>query len=556
VSRAANALLTLAILVPLLVAAPQATLATDSYQVKACNYADGTNESWVWASTDSPTDHYTAHANCPYSPLGDTAGGKPDQEGGLSTTDTLGLSSGAPPNTHAAWTITAPPNTTINSITYERYLGHEDDTSNTWAPALRADGTVISGQECTVQPPNVGCLLGGPPGEGIEPATITGLNAHELSFGLACNAPAGQECVTGATEHSAWAAMYGATVGIHDSTTPTLTTPTGPLWKPGYHKGTESLTTTAQDTGGGIQSITLLADGNPIKTYEATCNFTQPKPCPANTEPQTLTLPTTSLTDGTHTLTLLTINAAGNQSQPTTTQIAIDNNPPPPPTELTATPTQPGSTTFTATWTDPTNPVAPITSATYQICPNSPGECSTPTSAPPAGPVSLTTPGTGIWILSVWLTDAAGNTSHFNAAYITLTALPPSIPSIGPGQEDQTSGTNETKNNNNPAKSDSTKPKTTARITTTLHGRKLTVHVSTPASGKVRISFTDKLAGRTLTGRTVASGTKTVTLKHGKATATFTLPRVAAAQTVIRVSAKINQGAVITSTVQRHSGSR
>jgi hypothetical protein len=143
--------------------------------------AGGINHSWAWVSTDlSPTDHYAEHIDCPYSHGGN--GGTSDQEGGLSTTDALGLSSGAPPESSAAWTATAPSNTTFAAITYERYLGHEDDTSNTWSPALRADGTIVTGQTCTVMLPSVGCFLGGPPGEGGEPTTITGLTAHELAL--------------------------------------------------------------------------------------------------------------------------------------------------------------------------------------------------------------------------------------------------------------------------------------------------------------------------------------------------------------------------------------
>jgi hypothetical protein len=58
------------------------------------------------------------------------------------------------------------------------------------------------------------CSVGGPPGTGGEPARITGLSAHELSLGVVCQAPSGDECVTGATEHKVWAAMYGATVTL------------------------------------------------------------------------------------------------------------------------------------------------------------------------------------------------------------------------------------------------------------------------------------------------------------------------------------------------------
>ena len=298
------------------VLASSALATTGSYEVSACNYApEAVNNSWTWASTDpSQPDHYAKHANCPYL-LGDS-GGAADQEGGLSTTDALGLSSGAPPGMSAGWTFTAPAGTTIASIAYERFMGHESDPDNYWSPALRADGTIVSGETCldSVQNGEM-CSVGGPPGEGGGSATIAGLSAHELSVGIVCRAPTGEECVTGAILHEVWAAVYGARVTIADPTPPTLSAPSGALWGPGeaggVHKGTESVTTSAQDVGGGVRSIVLSADGLPVESYNAPCNFTYPQPCPSSTGAQTLTLPTTELSDGTHTLTLVATDAAG-----------------------------------------------------------------------------------------------------------------------------------------------------------------------------------------------------------------------------------------------------
>lgn len=279
-------------LLALFAAFPTCASASGTYEVSTCNYApEAVNNSWSWSTTDtSQPSHYAEHATCPYrSPEG--TGGTADQEGGLSTTDALGLATGAPPGTSAGWTFTAPAGTTIAAINYERYLGHENDTSNSWSPALRADGKIVGGETCTVTFPNVGCLLGGPPGQGGEPGIVTGLAAHQLTFGVVCQAPSEQTCVTGATEHSVWAAMYGATVTVNDPTPPTLSAPSGALWAPGayggFHKGTEAVTTSAQDVGGGVQSITLAADGHPVATHSAACNFTFPQPCPLSTGPQT-----------------------------------------------------------------------------------------------------------------------------------------------------------------------------------------------------------------------------------------------------------------------------
>ncbi len=155
-----------------------------TYQVSACNFApEAANNSWTWATSDpAQPAHYAKQANCPYRLGGD--GGKADQEGGLSTTDALGLSSGATPGTSAGWTFTAPAGTSIVGLTYERYIGHSLDPDNFWSPALRADGTIVPGETCLDSVQNgETCSVGGPPGEGGKPTVITGLSAHELSLG-------------------------------------------------------------------------------------------------------------------------------------------------------------------------------------------------------------------------------------------------------------------------------------------------------------------------------------------------------------------------------------
>jgi Big-like domain-containing protein len=522
-----------------------ALAATGSYEVSACNYAPAAvNNSWTWATTDpSQPSHFAEHANCPYE-HGST-GGSVDQEGGLSTTDALGLSSGAPPGTGAGWTFTAPTGTTITGITYERYIGHQSDPDNYWSPALRADGTIVPGETCLDSVQNgESCFVGGPPGEGGEPASITGLSAHQLSLGIVCQAPTGEECVTGATLHEVWAAMYGARVMLSDPTPPTLSPPSGALWGPGeaggFHKGTESVTTSAQDVGGGVQSIVLAADGQPVETYDASCNFTLAQPCPTSTGAQTLTLPTTELSDGTHTLTLVATDAAGNQSTIASEQITVDNDPPPPPIGLAATATQAGGSTFTATWTDPSGQVVPITAATYQVCPASgSGSCSAPTAAPAAGPATVTVPGPGSWSLAVWLTNAAGNGTAANAAHTTLTV--PAGSSGGGGSGGSGSG-------GSGGSGGSSTPKATIHVSETLHGRDLVVHVSGPATGEVRVSFTGLLGGRT-----VAWGAKTVALKHGRLTATFKLGPRTAAHATIHVISKLDHQLAVTSTLHRHA---
>jgi hypothetical protein len=514
---------------------PSAVAAVGSYQVGACNQApEGGNNSWGWTTTDpSEPAHFAEHANCPYRLGG--SGGTSDQEGGLSTTDALGLSSGAPPGTSAGWTFTAPSGTTITALTYERYIGHQLDPFNDWSPALRADGDIVSGETCLDSVENgETCSVGGPPGQGGGSGVFSGLAVHDLTIGVLCGAPAEEVCVTGASQHEVWAAMYGATVTVADSIPPTMTTPSGSLWGPGevdgFHKGTESVAISAGDVGGGVQGITLTADGQAVANYAASCNFTFAQPCPTSTGAQTFTLPTTQLADGTHTLALVATDAAGNQSALASEQITIDNNAPAAPVGLGAAPTRTGGQTFTATWSDPAGQEAPITGATYQLCPASGGACGVATAAPAAGPATLSIPGPGTWNLAVWLTDAAGNGTPANAAHIVLT-----VATSKPG------GSN----------GDGTTGKATIRVSESLSGRELVVHIRGSGNGKVRVRFTGRLSGRT-----VAWGVRTVALKHGKLTATFKLGPRTAAHALIRVSARLGHQAAVTSTLRRgtHKG--
>ncbi len=368
-------------------------------------------------------------------------------------------------------------------------------------------------------------------------AVITGLSARELSLGVVCQAPSEDECVTGATQYAVWAAMYGATVTLSDPTPPTLSAPSGGLWGAGeaggFHKGTESVTVSAADVGGGVASIVLSADGRPVETYSAPCNFTFAQPCPSSTGTQTLTFPTTQLPDGTHTLTLVATDAAGNQSTVASHEITVENSPPPPPTGLSATATQAGGSTFTATWSDPTGQLAPITGAFYQVCPTSgSGSCSAPASAPAAGPATVTVPGPGSWSIAVWLTNGAGNASPANAAHTNVVAPPSSSGGSGAGHT-------------------ATATTPTIHVTETLRGRELMVHVGGPASGTVRVGFTGRLGGRI-----VASGAKTVALKHGRLTVMFRLGPRTAAHALIRVSAKLDHELSVTSTLHRPAAHR
>ncbi len=537
VSRPARLAASLAATALLLTAALPATAQAGAYTVTACNAAPGgANNSWVPFNTD--TVHLQTRLSCPYTI---NEGQLASQENGIATTDILELPNGAQAGAEAGWTfkVPHPENEKITGISYDRMFSTQDQY---WIPALRANGSILPGQTCT--PPIAGSCINGSGPTGENHATLTGLSAETLTLGLKCIAPARQECITGADGfHAAVATMYAAEVTIEDNTPPTLQPPTGPLWEnTSYHKETENLTLTARDSGGGIQTLTMSIDGQPIETYTAPCNYTYPQPCPSQITP-TLTLNTTKLSDGTHLLNLAATDAAGNQSTPITRQIAIANNPPPAPTNLVATPTQAGSSTFNVTWTNPADPT-PITKATYQVCPaNGPGACTEPLPAPAEGPATITVPGPGNWTLAVWLHDAAGNSSPTNAAHITL-AVTPEESHREPGDGSNPDGGDSSISHS--SGSSSTAPKSKLHVTETIYHNKLTVHVTGPPNGTVKVSYAAHYHGKMLARRS-----KKATLRHGTLTVTFMLPTVAVHATIL-VSAQLGHTPTVTSTLRSH----
>ena len=266
--------------VALLLLIPASAANAGTYNVTACNDAlGGANNSWVPFNTD--TTHLQTRFSCPYTI---NEGQQANQEDGIATTDILELPNGAQAGAQAGWKfkVTDPASEKITGISYDRMLSTQDPN---WIPALRANGAILPGQTCS--PPIAGSRLTGSGPGGENHATLTGLSAETLTLGLECTAPTGHECITGADGfHAAVATMYTAEVTIEDNTPPTLQPPTGPLWEPGtydnFHKGTESVTVSAHDLGGGLESIVLAADGHPIETYSAPCNFTFVQPSTLN----------------------------------------------------------------------------------------------------------------------------------------------------------------------------------------------------------------------------------------------------------------------------------
>jgi hypothetical protein len=145
----------------------------------------------------------------------------------------------------------------------------------------------------------------------------------------------------------------------------------------------------------------------------------------------------------------------------------------------------------------------------------------------------------GTHTLTLVATDAAGNQSTAASEQMTVDNSPPPPPTGLSATATQTGGSSLGAGHSST---------TMIHVTETLRGRELVVHVTGPASGKVRVSFTGRLRGRT-----VASGAKTLALKRGRLTATFKLGPRTAAHALIRVSAKLDHERAVTSTLHRAS---
>jgi len=393
----------------LLVVLGASTARAGTYQVGACDRAPA-DQNNSWQPFDGDTAHILTGHVCPPLP----GEGEQTKTTGLFATDSLTGTGNAASGASAGWRFTAPAGMTIVAFQADRYLGAYGD--NGWLPSLTADGTTL--ESCTFSFPENKCAVGGPVGSfNSLSGSVPVNNASTLTASITCRGTEG--CLTGGTLYTAWAALYGASVTLNETSDPSLLGVSGELWGPGpasgFHRGVESVTFAAADPSG-ISQVALLVDGRGAATQAGVCDYTYPIPCQGLTG--TLSLDTKQLADGPHTLTLAVYDAAQNETLQTH-QITVDNGAPAPPSALSATRALDGSDT--ATWSNPPH-VAPITQVDYQLCPRAGGACRPPLSAPNLERLTGIHPPPGAWQLKVWLADQIGNVNVTSAAGAALPA--------------------------------------------------------------------------------------------------------------------------------------
>ena len=278
------------------------------------------------------------------------------------------------------------------------------------------------------------CDLGAPGGgdQTFTPATSpAALPAPGLQMGIRCVATT--ICVNGGTLHAAETVLYGAEVTIDDPQAPEAGSLSGTLTAGGWLRGSKTIAMTGSDAIG-IKQLQLTRDGGAgLRSTSFDCDYSYLAPCQLGSVGSAWAdVNTALLSDGTHTLVGSAVDAAGNRSDSSTVTIQTDNTAPAAPPTLTASSGWSSVASRSLSWSLPTGEVAPVTGATIRLCPPAGSPCTTSAaSAATSGSVTLTTPGE--WTGSVYLTDAAGNSSASNAAPFTLRydpdppAAPPSV---------------------------------------------------------------------------------------------------------------------------------
>ena len=317
----------------------------------------------------------------------------------------------------AAWRFTAPAGTLVGRVSMSGVLTGKQG----WAAAVQGFlGTTL--EMC----PGATCS-GGSKSYSMSAEAV---NSDDLTVQLWCrvspNCP-NNNGIQGSASAS------NIVIEIVDTSAPSVGITGGTLLG-SWHRLGGSVTVSASDNVG-IKLDRVLVDGVTREQRSRACSWGAPVPCPAG--PAALSLDTTSVADGPHTLTVQSVDSADNVGG-NSVGILVDNTAPAAP----STATLRGGAAWRATndfafsWANPAQTYAPIVAARYQICPVSNAASDSTgcvervaTGADVQHIDHITAPGPGAWRMRMWLVDAAGNE---NAAAATETVLrfddsPPSV---------------------------------------------------------------------------------------------------------------------------------
>jgi hypothetical protein len=319
-------------------------------------------------------------------------------------------SANTPRGASASWTIAAPSGTTLRRLDVQRAFQKWDPD---WSVGARtAEQAVLD--TCEIRGAQVSCGKG--LDAGSQATAYVDLDTSRVSFTVECLAT--HTCSGWTTPVQAWIAIYSATATVNDPVPPRVNAPVGPLLAPGWHRGSEQVDLDATDASG-VKVLTLSA--GPITLFERrqSCDYSRMQPCPSAAH-ESVTVDTSKLSDGTHTLKVTATDAA---DQPGTSDetLRVDRHAPGQPMNLRAERNPDGTLAFS--WTNPDQgAAAPIVGAHFAICARTGQACVTGGSV--TGPsieklASVEVPGEE-HLVKIWLRDEAGNVDEANAASLTV----------------------------------------------------------------------------------------------------------------------------------------
>jgi hypothetical protein len=220
--------------------------------------------------------------------------------------------------TSAYFKFTAPAGTRIVQLKTTR-AGDKQRLSNDaigdgWTVSANGDGNVVVGgvfgETCSIPTGGPSCSL-----PGTTPAPYP-LNTAVITYGIACTRNDGTNpynCPVSANGVPAARLGIRATeVTLSDDSAPSLTAG-GPLLGGGWVPATATAAVTASDNVG-IRAVRVLVDGAERTTAPGSCDFTRPLPC-TDVPGAQVGLGAADLADGSHTVSVLAEDAAGNPAR-------------------------------------------------------------------------------------------------------------------------------------------------------------------------------------------------------------------------------------------------
>jgi hypothetical protein len=318
-----------------LLAALAATLAiaaparAGTYDVVACGApgAAGVNNSWAQQTSSfrpeiDPAPFYSFDTSC--------AGGLLVQSLPVDGTRAPWLTSGQ-------WVFDAPAGTTLTKIVAWRYAEGRDDRAETasddgdhWQPRLLDDaGNAVGGNlgpDACLHGAGVPlCSFGSQAGMAAGPVTHS-VASKRLAYTVGCGGSITDGCQTSFGIPLGFIFLYGAVVTVSDTSNPSVAG-SGGLAADGWRRPGETLDWAASDNVG-VRRVRLLLDGTEVDRGDLTCDFTKRIPCPASTAGSLgLGSAAADVTDGTHKLTIVATDSAGNEAR-TEHAVALDAHAP------------------------------------------------------------------------------------------------------------------------------------------------------------------------------------------------------------------------------------